>query len=361
MPALVHRGEQPVEVGERAEHRVDVLVVADVVAVVVLRRAVDRRQPHDVDAELARGGRGGDSMPGQVADAVAVGVREAARVDLVDDRRLPPRSDTADTVPAHGRRRRQRPHGTRSTTTSCHTCGSGRSATANSPSTRTSTSRRRGLRSGSATRTRGTAAPARRTRQHAAPDRWHRAAHGVPLGVVLASEVDMVHDERTVVPRCHHDSPPHRIGPWLTDDFHSGKATASWAPQRAGSARSSPRWPTSRCRADHPHRRRHRSGPGRLGAAARRRARRPQPRGLAARHPGAERRPLTVARAPPRWRSSASCSTTCAGRTRAGPRLRPTSGRRRFPFDDLGADKPGSGAVPAQIAPLSPPVPTLGS
>ena len=49
--ARVDRGEQRVEVGERAEHRVDVLVVGDVVAVVVLRRGVDRRQPDHVDAE----------------------------------------------------------------------------------------------------------------------------------------------------------------------------------------------------------------------------------------------------------------------------------------------------------------------
>ncbi len=38
---FVHRGQQPVEVGERAEERVDVLVVADVVAVVVVRRGID--------------------------------------------------------------------------------------------------------------------------------------------------------------------------------------------------------------------------------------------------------------------------------------------------------------------------------
>ena len=39
------------------------LVVADVVAVVVLRRGVDRRQPQHVDAELLRGGRGGRRSP----------------------------------------------------------------------------------------------------------------------------------------------------------------------------------------------------------------------------------------------------------------------------------------------------------
>jgi hypothetical protein len=88
-PALVHGREQRVEVGQRAERRVDVLVVADVVARVVLRRRVDGREPDDVHAELGQVVEPpGD--PRQVADPVAVRVREAARVDLVDDRALPP-------------------------------------------------------------------------------------------------------------------------------------------------------------------------------------------------------------------------------------------------------------------------------
>ena len=70
--------------------RVDVEVVGDVVAEVGHRRAVERRQPDRLGAELrevveARG----DAA--QVADAVAVGVGEGARVDLVDRPALPPR------------------------------------------------------------------------------------------------------------------------------------------------------------------------------------------------------------------------------------------------------------------------------
>ena len=90
--AVVHAREQRVEVGERAEHRVDALVVADVVAVVVLRRGIDRREPEHVDAER----REVVEPPGdarEIADAVAVGVGEAARIDLVDDRGLPPLGD----------------------------------------------------------------------------------------------------------------------------------------------------------------------------------------------------------------------------------------------------------------------------
>ena len=80
--ALVQRGDQLVEVGEGAEQRVDVLVVADVVAVVVHRRPVDRREPHHVDAELLQVVQAGQHAA-QVAHAVPVGVGEAARVDLV--------------------------------------------------------------------------------------------------------------------------------------------------------------------------------------------------------------------------------------------------------------------------------------
>ena len=87
--AGVGLGEQLVEVGERAEQRVDVAVVGDVVAGVLLGRAVERAQPHRVDPEL------GEVVElrrdaGQVADAVAVAVREGAGVDLVDHGVAPP-------------------------------------------------------------------------------------------------------------------------------------------------------------------------------------------------------------------------------------------------------------------------------
>ena len=86
---LVQAGDEGVELLERAEQRVDVVVVADVVAVVRLRRPVDRGEPHHVDAEgLEVVEVGAD--PGEVTDPVAVGVGEAARVDLVDDGGLPP-------------------------------------------------------------------------------------------------------------------------------------------------------------------------------------------------------------------------------------------------------------------------------
>ena len=102
-PALVRGGDQRVGVGERAEHRLDVGVVGDVVAEVLHRRAVDRRQPGGVDAEPgqvveARGD------PAQVADPVAVGVGERARIDVVDDAPAPPAHASAASRRSSSRR-----------------------------------------------------------------------------------------------------------------------------------------------------------------------------------------------------------------------------------------------------------------
>ena len=89
MPRSCSAGDQLVQLLQRAEQRVDVLVVADVVAVVVHRRAVDRRQPDHVDAQLGQVVQPlGDA--GDVAGPVAVAVGERPRIDLVDHRGLPP-------------------------------------------------------------------------------------------------------------------------------------------------------------------------------------------------------------------------------------------------------------------------------
>ena len=82
-------GGERVEVRERAEDRVDVAVIADVVAEVGHRRGVDRRQPDAVHAEPAQVLQAG-AQPRQVPDPVAVGVLEGAGIDLVDDAALPP-------------------------------------------------------------------------------------------------------------------------------------------------------------------------------------------------------------------------------------------------------------------------------
>jgi hypothetical protein len=86
----VERGHELVELREGADLGVHVAVVVDVVTAVGERGRVEGAQPHGVDAQLAQVVHAAGD-PGQVADAVAVRVREAARVDLVDDRLPPPR------------------------------------------------------------------------------------------------------------------------------------------------------------------------------------------------------------------------------------------------------------------------------
>jgi hypothetical protein len=76
---------------QRAEAWVDVAVVGDVVAGVVHRRDVERREPHRVDAEVAQVGQARRDAR-QVADAVTVAVAPTARIDLVDHRVPPPRA-----------------------------------------------------------------------------------------------------------------------------------------------------------------------------------------------------------------------------------------------------------------------------
>ena len=82
-------GDQRLGFGERAERRVDGAVVGDVVAAVGERRGVPRVVPDGVDAEVAEVAEAG-AHAGEVADAVAVGVGEAAHVELVDDGVAPP-------------------------------------------------------------------------------------------------------------------------------------------------------------------------------------------------------------------------------------------------------------------------------
>jgi hypothetical protein len=90
-PSACARSIRLIEIGERAEARIDVAVVGDVVAEILHRRSEERRQPDRRDAE-----RGDVLEPrrdaGQIADAVVVGIREAVRIDLVDRRAEPPRA-----------------------------------------------------------------------------------------------------------------------------------------------------------------------------------------------------------------------------------------------------------------------------
>ena len=86
---LVRRRDELVEIVERAELRIDPGVVRDVVAEVGERRGVEGRDPEGVDPEPNEVIEALDDAE-KVADAVAVRVLKGPRVDLVDDRVLPP-------------------------------------------------------------------------------------------------------------------------------------------------------------------------------------------------------------------------------------------------------------------------------
>ncbi|VUX29450.1 Uncharacterised protein [Bifidobacterium pseudocatenulatum] len=88
--ALVRFGKQLVHILQGAEQRIDILIIGNIVAVVVLRRPVDRAQPHHVHAEVGQIVKtAGDAL--QIADAVAVRVLEGTRIHLIHHRVGPPR------------------------------------------------------------------------------------------------------------------------------------------------------------------------------------------------------------------------------------------------------------------------------
>ena len=89
-------GEQAVEVPERAEQRIDVAEIGDVVAEVGHRRLEERRDPDRIDTERGDVVQALDDAR-QVAHAVAIRVEETARIHLVHHRAAPP------PLPCHSR------------------------------------------------------------------------------------------------------------------------------------------------------------------------------------------------------------------------------------------------------------------
>ncbi len=82
-------GNQQIEIGKRSEFRRDIAIVRNVVTVVIHRRFEDRGEPYDVDAERRDIIQFRDNAR-NIADAVTVQIAEAARIDLVDGRAMPP-------------------------------------------------------------------------------------------------------------------------------------------------------------------------------------------------------------------------------------------------------------------------------
>src|SRR5580700_2647317 len=86
---VVGLGDQRLGLGDGAEKGLDRAEVRDVVASVLHWGRVPRGDPQGVDAEPGEV-REARAQPLDVADAVTVSIREAADVDLVDDRAPPP-------------------------------------------------------------------------------------------------------------------------------------------------------------------------------------------------------------------------------------------------------------------------------
>jgi hypothetical protein len=66
----------------------NVVVIADIVSVVVVRRPIEGRKPDDIDAKFLQVIELLNNSS-QIADAVAVAIIEAARINLVDNAFLP--------------------------------------------------------------------------------------------------------------------------------------------------------------------------------------------------------------------------------------------------------------------------------
>src|SRR5579883_2226067 len=81
--------DQPIEVRQIAEERIDGAEVSDVIAEVRHRRLEERRDPDRVDAQ-SRDIIQPLGYPPEIAYAIAIGIEEAARIDLVDHRSAPP-------------------------------------------------------------------------------------------------------------------------------------------------------------------------------------------------------------------------------------------------------------------------------
>ena len=82
--ARMRRGDEALDVGQRAVVRMDAAIVGDVVAVVQARRGIERQQPDRVHAKIGDVVELGDQAR-KVADAVVVGIKERLDVQLIDD------------------------------------------------------------------------------------------------------------------------------------------------------------------------------------------------------------------------------------------------------------------------------------
>lgn len=88
-PAGMDPLEQAVKVLHGAELLHDCPVIADIIAVIVVRRIIDRRAPDGIDAQVFEVVELFINTV-QVADPIAVGIFKGARIDLIEHGLLPP-------------------------------------------------------------------------------------------------------------------------------------------------------------------------------------------------------------------------------------------------------------------------------
>ena len=85
----MRRLDDGVEIRQRAEHRIDIAVIGNVVAEILHRRGEERRNPDRVYPERGYV-RQTLHDAAQIADPVSIGVLIAARINLIDHRAAPP-------------------------------------------------------------------------------------------------------------------------------------------------------------------------------------------------------------------------------------------------------------------------------
>jgi len=88
--AFVRGREERLKILQRAEVRIDVVVISDVVAIIAQWRWIERQEPDRGDTEFLQIIELLD-QPAKIADAVTVTVMKSLNMQLVDDRVFVPK------------------------------------------------------------------------------------------------------------------------------------------------------------------------------------------------------------------------------------------------------------------------------
>ena len=81
--------DQAVHIFQTSEDRVNILVVGDVVAVIILWRTINRGEPDGVNTQVFQVVQTADDSR-DIADTVSVGILKTLRINLIDDCFFPP-------------------------------------------------------------------------------------------------------------------------------------------------------------------------------------------------------------------------------------------------------------------------------